>query len=102
VKKLVLAWLEKGQTELVVVHSENLASSEATMAWALFKKGRYVDGPIPIVFLDSSLDTPELRWFINKKSFVKVYKVAEQASLPVALLEGALPHTSLARVQNFP
>jgi hypothetical protein len=74
-KQLNIAWIrpEKASIdELVVVHSQPITSAEAGEAWQKFEDGRSIDGLVPIVFLDESLDTPDLRSWLQSRATERI------------------------------
>ena len=70
-KQLNIAWIRPDKAsidELVVVHSQPITPAEAGEAWQRFEDGKSVDGFVPIVFLDDSLDAPGLRSWLQSRA----------------------------------
>jgi hypothetical protein len=74
-KQLNIAWIRPENAsldELVVVHSQPISTEHAGEAWQRFEDGQSVDGFVPIVFLDQSLDTLGLRSWLQARSVERV------------------------------
>lgn len=68
--QMTIAWIGKsvGEDEFVIVHSSEITQEAVNEAARRFQAGQFVDGFVPIVFLDPALDSAETRGMLESQA----------------------------------